>query len=90
MKCLRKGGVLVYSTCTHAPEENEEVVDFALKNFPVEVEKITLPLKCRSGLQEWEGEMFDKNVKKVCRIYPHDNDSEGFFVARFRLKEEIK
>src|SRR3989344_4365369 len=35
LKCLKVGGILVYSTCTHAPEENEEVVDFDLKNFTV-------------------------------------------------------
>src|SRR3989338_714082 len=43
-KCLKKGGTLVYSTCTHSPEENEGVVDFALKNFPVKIESISLPL----------------------------------------------
>ena len=47
IKCLKVGGSLVYSTCTHSPEENEEVVDFALKNFPVKIEKIHLPLRCR-------------------------------------------
>jgi len=89
-KVLKKDGELVYSTCTHAPEENEAVVDFALKNFPVEVEKITLPLKCRSGIKEWKDKEYDINVEKTCRIYPQDNDSEGFFVAKFKLKEEIK
>lgn len=89
-KALKKDGVLVYSTCTHAPEENEQVVDFAVKNFPVKVEKIVLPLKCRPGILEWEGEEFDKEVSKVCRIYPQDNDSEGFFVSKFTLLGEVK
>lgn len=87
--CLKEGGELVYSTCTHSPEENEAVVDFVLKNFSVSVEKINLPLKCRQGVEEWGDNRFDGNVKKCCRIYPHDNDSEGFFVAKFRLNEEV-
>lgn len=90
VKCLKKGGELVYSTCTHSPEENEEVVSFALKNFPLEVERVNLPLKCRPGVSGWNGEEFDKGVCKTCRIYPQDNNSEGFFVSKFRLKEEIE
>src|SRR3989338_2405200 len=90
IKCLKVGGTLVYSTCTHSPEENESVVNFALKNFPVSIEKINLPLKCRSGVDSWDGEDYDKNVEKCCRIYPQDNNSEGFFVARLKLFEEVK
>jgi len=90
LKCLRKDGTLVYSTCTHAPEEDEEVIDFALKNFPVKVETICLPLKCRKGITEWEEKKFNKQVENSCRIYPQDNDSEGFFLAKLTLKEEIK
>lgn len=90
LKCLKVGGTLVYSTCTHAPEENEAVIDFALKNFPVKVESIKLPIKCRPGLTEWEGDNYSSDVKKCCRIYPQDNDSEGFFVAKLTLMEEIE
>lgn len=90
LKCLKKGGTLVYSTCTHSPEENEAVVDFAIKNFPVKVESITLPIKCRPGIQEWDTEKYNKDVQKTCRIYPQDNDSEGFFVSKMTLLEEIK
>ena len=88
-KCLKKGGTLVYSTCTHSPEENEGVVDFALKNFPVKIESISLPLKCRSGVSNWEGEDYSEGIEKCCRIYPQDNDSEGFFIAKMTLLEEV-
>jgi len=90
IKCLKVGGTLVYSTCTHAPEENEEVIDFALKNFPVEVEQISLPLKCRQGITSWYDNKYNEQVKNCCRIYPQDNDSEGFFVAKLTLKEEVQ
>ncbi|MSS74478.1 RsmB/NOP family class I SAM-dependent RNA methyltransferase [Candidatus Pacearchaeota archaeon] len=88
-KCLKIGGSLVYSTCTHAPEENEEVVDFALKNFPVRLEKLNLPLICRPGVTSWKSNEFSKDVSKCCRIYPQDNNSEGFFVSKFTLLDEI-
>jgi len=90
LKCLKKGGTMVYSTCTHAPEENESVINFALKNFPVKIESINLPLKCRKGITKWKEEEYSKDIEKCCRIYPHDNDSEGFFVAKLTLLEEIE
>jgi len=90
LKCLKVGGTLVYSTCTHSPEENEEVIDFALKNFPVKMESFSLPLKSRPGIEFWKDKQFSTEIKKCHRIYPHDNDSEGFFVAKLVLKEEIK
>ncbi|MDP4039956.1 MAG: RsmB/NOP family class I SAM-dependent RNA methyltransferase [Candidatus Pacearchaeota archaeon] len=90
LKCLKVGGEIVYSTCTHSPEENEEVVDFILKKFPVDVEKVILPLKCRSGVVNWGGKNIDNNVEKCCRIYPQDNDSEGFFIAKFKLLEDLE
>jgi 16S rRNA C967 or C1407 C5-methylase (RsmB/RsmF family) len=90
LKCLKVGGTLVYSTCTHAPEEDEEVIDFAVKNFPVKVETINLPLKCRKGITDWYNKTYSLEVQKACRIYPQDNDSEGFFVCKLTLLDEIK
>lgn len=90
LKCLKKNGTLVYSTCTHAPEENEEVIDFALQNFPVRIETINLPLKCRPGIISWDEKTFNSEISKCCRIYPQDNNSEGFFIAKLTLMEEIK
>ena len=86
LEILRPGGEIVYSTCTHAPEENEEVVDFVLNEFKgiVKVEEIKLPIKCRSGLTTWLDNQYSKQIEKSCRIYPQDNDTEGFFLAKIR------
>jgi len=84
IEILVPGGELVYSTCTHAPEENEEIVDFALKNFNVKIEKINLPIKTRSGITIWKEKSYSPDVKLSCRIYPQDNDTEGFFIAKIR------
>ena len=82
---LKEGGEIVYSTCTHAPEENEEVVDFMLKNFDnIKIEEIILPVKFRPGLTGWEGGNYSKEATKSCRIYPQDNNTEGFFVVKLR------
>lgn len=84
LSCLKINGILVYSTCTLAPEENEEVVQFLLDNFPVKLEAIKLPIKYRAGLKEWQGKHFIPEIEKCCRIYPQDNNSEGFFIAKLR------
>ncbi len=83
---LKKDGVLVYSTCTLSIEENEEVVDFMLKNFNLEIEDFFLPIKTREGISNWEGKKFNEKIKFCKRIYPHDNDSDGFFLAKMRKK----
>jgi NOL1/NOP2/sun family putative RNA methylase len=88
-KCLKKDGSIVYSTCTHSPEENESIVSFAKENFPVRVEQVKLPMKCRPGVTSWGGEDYTKDAEKCCRIYPQDNDSEGFFVSKLTLLEEV-
>jgi NOL1/NOP2/sun family putative RNA methylase len=81
---LKVGGDLVYSTCTLSPEENEEVVDFLLKNRDAEVMRIELDIKRDKAVLEWAGKKFDPSIKDCLRIYPQTNDSEGFFVAKVR------
>ncbi len=83
---LKKGGEMIYSTCTHAPEENESVISFLLANFPAEIEKINLPIKTREGIIEWEDKKYNNKVKFTARIYPQDNNTEGFFLGKIRKK----
>jgi tRNA (cytosine49-C5)-methyltransferase len=84
IELLKIGGEMIYSTCTLAPEENEEVVNYILENFDVEIEKLDLPLKTREGICEWEGESYDGNLSKACRVYPQDNNTDGFFLAKVK------
>lgn len=86
LEILKPEGELIYSTCTHAPEENEEVVDFILKKFKreIKIEKIQLPVKCRPGIKVWNEKEYNKETQKTCRIYPQDNNTEGFFIAKIR------
>lgn len=84
-KCLEKDGVLVYSTCSLDPEENEEVVDFCVKKLGLYVEKVKVKnLKYHEGLKEWNGKKFDLSIKNAIRIFPFDNFTEGFFICKLR------
>lgn len=83
---LKPGGVMVYSTCTVAPEENESVVAYLLGRQPeAELRAVELPgLKMRPGLAEWEGDTFLEALSRCRRILPQDNDTEPFFLALIR------
>jgi NOL1/NOP2/sun family putative RNA methylase len=85
-KALKPGGVLVYSTCTFAPEENEAVVNFLFKKYPnitCEPIPITNIIK-HQGLIRWRKQEYNEQIKNAVRIYPHDNNTEGFFIAKIK------
>ncbi|HLD97990.1 MAG TPA: NOL1/NOP2/sun family putative RNA methylase [Candidatus Nanoarchaeia archaeon] len=81
---LKTGGEIVYSTCTYAPEENEEVVSYILEKYNFKLEEIKLPLKTRPGITKWRDKEFNSEVKKCVRVYPQDNNTEGFFIAKLK------
>lgn len=83
-QALRPGGTMVYSTCTIAPEENEEVVDYLLKKHPeAELRPARWPgFKIRNGVTQWANRSFDPRVRECGRILPQDNDTAPFFLAR--------
>ncbi|MBW3016905.1 tRNA methyltransferase, partial [Candidatus Woesearchaeota archaeon] len=60
-------------------------VSFLLDKFEnAKLEEIDLPLKRSNPVLEFEGEVYNKEVEKCLRLWPQDNDTEGFFVARIR------
>jgi tRNA (cytosine49-C5)-methyltransferase len=83
---LKQGGILVYSTCTLSPEENEEVVDFLLKKEKTaSIQEIIVPgLNYDFGLTKYKHKNFDETLKKAIRIWPHKSDIEGFFICKIR------
>jgi NOL1/NOP2/sun family putative RNA methylase len=81
-KALKPGGILVYSTCTLEPLENEAVVDYLLRNTNAEIEKINLPIRAIEGFKKFGDLEFLDEVRKCLRIHPQMNDTEGFFVAK--------
>ena len=82
-QALKPGGTLVYSTCTLEPEENEGVVDYLLSIYDnAKVEDIRLKIKKSKPIMSFRGVDYDKSIRKCLRIWPQDNDTEGFFVAK--------
>ena len=85
VQATREGGTVVYSTCTFAPEENEAVLDHVLHEEPCQVVDFDPRLETSPGVTEWEGETFDASVAKAHRVYPHQNDTGGFFCAKLAV-----
>jgi 16S rRNA C967 or C1407 C5-methylase (RsmB/RsmF family) len=80
---VKPGGVLVYSTCSFAPEENEIVVDRLLQKLG---NVVIEPLKYGSnGLARFGKMTFDSQLKNTRRFYPHIHDTTGFFIAKLRV-----
>ena len=88
LKALRPGGVLVYSTCTFAPEENEAVLDRVLGKFDgrLELEPMNLAITNRMpGMKTWGEKRYVEELRKSMRVLPTEK-MEGFFIARIRKK----
>lgn len=80
---LKPDGILVYSTCSFAPEENEMVVDRLLQDFSnITVEPIEYG---SSGLTRFGDLIFDDQLRNARRLYPHLHNTTGFFIARLRM-----
>jgi len=83
---LKENGVLVYSTCTFSPEENELVIDWFINKFKnkLEIMPLNIPLKnAREGLTSWKGNKLSSSLKLTRRIIPGDS-MEGFFIAKIK------
>ena len=80
------GGYVAYSTCTYAPEENEGVVSAVLKNSRFGEDAKIIPIDCAglrysAGISSWNGVDFHSDISHSIRIWPHQQDTGGFFVA---------
>ena len=72
---VKKGGVLLYSTCTVLKAENEDVVHaFLTKHDDYYLEPLELP------------DVFPKNETGMLTLIPGEYDTDGFFICRLRRK----
>ena len=90
IKLCKVGGRIVYSTCTFAPEENEGVISAILSKYSDQVRIIPIILKnfkWSDGITTWQDQTYHPDVAQTMRVWPHQNDTGGFYVA---VLEKIK
>jgi len=82
---LKPGGILVYSTCTFAPEENEvQITKFIERNVDCEILPIAFNVDKLLVVKEWKEIKINKDViKNALRLTP-TKEIEGFFVVKLR------
>jgi NOL1/NOP2/sun family putative RNA methylase len=86
-RLVRPGGLVCYSTCTYAPEEDEGVVAALLETTGAEVVPLPEGLSGTPGITEWEEATYPSELARTRRFWPHHTDSWGFYVALLRRRD---
>lgn len=87
VKMLKPDSELVYSTCTFAPEENEQIIAWLLDTYPeFSLVEINKPTGIDDGRPQWANG--NPDLKKTARIFPNHFNGEGHFVAKLKWSED--
>lgn len=84
---LKPGGMLLYSTCTFSPEENEQTIEFLLQEYP---QFKICDIKGYEGFSDGilkASLSGNEQLKKTIRIFPHKMEGEGHFIALLKKKK---
>ncbi|CAM3128181.1 RsmF rRNA methyltransferase first C-terminal domain-containing protein [Leuconostoc rapi] len=105
VKMLRPGGQIIYSTCTFAPEEDEQMIAWLMSTYPtLTLNTIEKPphIHLSDGRPEWADKHYTDglstesltkektDLKKTARLWPHLLNGEGHFVAKLSQSKEIQ
>jgi ribosomal RNA methyltransferase Nop2 len=77
------GGILVYATCSITVEENEAIVDYALRKRFIKVVDSGMEFG-KPGIVTWRHHRFNDQVKMARRYYPHVYNMDGFFICKIK------
>ncbi|KAK7197807.1 nucleolar protein [Novymonas esmeraldas] len=77
------GGYVVYSTCSFLVEEDEAIVDFALRRRDVQVVEMGLPFG-RPGFTKYRHHRYHDSLELSRRYFPHVHNMDGFYVCKLK------
>ena len=77
------GGILVYATCSITVEENEAIIDYALRKRFIKVLDSGMEFG-KPGIVAWRHHRFNDQVKLARRYYPHVYNMDGFFICKIK------
>ena len=86
VQAVKPGGLVLYCTCSFAPEENEAIVDYVINKFGngIAIQPISLDLKnLADGLTSFDDQSFAADVQRCVRVLPTEK-MDGFFMAKIR------
>lgn len=87
---LKPGGMILYSTCTFSPEENEQTIEYLMEIHPeFDICTINGYEGFSSGIPEAAVNP-DIRLLKTVRIFPHKMSGEGHFLALLKKKTEME
>ena len=87
-RMLKPGGMMLYSTCTFDPLENEGTIEYLLSEYPeFEIQEIAGYGGFAPGRPEVT-ESKDPDFAKTVRIFPHHMKGEGHYLALLKKSEE--
>ncbi|USS87181.1 RsmF rRNA methyltransferase first C-terminal domain-containing protein [Fructilactobacillus cliffordii] len=88
VKMLKPGGQLIYSTCTFAPEEDEQIIAWLLDEYALEM----IPLEKQAGMSSGQPAWANGNpeLQDAVRLFPQLFAGDGHFIAKLQSTETAK
>ncbi|GAA6114751.1 RsmF rRNA methyltransferase first C-terminal domain-containing protein [Apilactobacillus apinorum] len=80
VKMLKPGGKIIYSTCTFAPEEDEQIVEWMHDEFDFTIEPIRKYEGMVDGKPDWANG--NQDLTNTVRLFPNHFKGEGHFISK--------